>query len=65
MLFKNAFGGTYNSGFYLQNTDPSNAADVTVKFYDTSGNLSCTRHDSIPALATLGYWLPSVSCNGP
>jgi hypothetical protein len=61
MLFKNMWG-SYNSAFYLQNTDPLNTANVTLRFYDTDGNLSCTRSDTIPALATLGYWLPSVVC---
>jgi hypothetical protein len=62
MLFKNMWG-SYNSAFYLQNTDLVNAANVTLKFYDTDGSLSCTRSDSIPAKATLGYWVPSVSCD--
>jgi hypothetical protein len=62
MLFRNAFGGTYNAAFYIQNTEAS-MATVTVKFYDSAGNLSCTRSDTIPALSTLGYWVPSVTCN--
>jgi len=62
MLFKNAFGGTYNAAFYIQNTDEASAATVTIKFYDSSGNLSCIRSDTIPALSTLGYWVPSVVC---
>jgi hypothetical protein len=62
MLFKAAFGGSYNSAFYIQNTEAS-AASVTVKFYDSDGNLNCVRSDTIPALSTLGYWVPSVVCN--
>ena len=62
MLFKAAFGGSYNSAFYVQNTEAS-AATVTIKYYDTTGALSCIRRDSIPALSTLGYWVPSVTCN--
>ena len=62
MLFKAAFGGSYNAAFYLQNTQNS-AAAVTIKFYDTNGNLSCTRTDTIPALSTLGFWVPSVACD--
>lgn len=61
MLFRDAFGGSYDSAFYVQNTT-SNAATVTVNFYDTNGNLSCTRTDAISSRATLGYWLPSVTC---
>lgn len=63
MLFKGAFGGSYNSAFYLQNVDPVNPAVITIRFYDSSGNLNCTRYDTIPALASLGYWVPSLSCN--
>jgi len=62
MLFKDAFGGSYDSAFYVQNTDAANAADITVKFYNPDGSLVCQRTDTIPALATLGYWLPSVTC---
>ena len=36
---------------------------MTLKFYDMDGNLNCTRTDNIPALATLGYWVPSVTCD--
>lgn len=61
MLFNNAFG-SYNSAFYLQNLDPSNTTTVIVKFYDSSGNLSCTRQDVIAPLASRGYWVPSVTC---
>ncbi len=61
MLFKNMWD-SYDSAFYIQNTDPSGPAQVSVRFYDSDGNLSCTRSDSLPALATLGYWLPSVIC---
>jgi hypothetical protein len=61
MLFKNMWG-SYNSAFYLQNLDPANPANVTIKFYDTEGNLNCIRKDVIPALASLGYWVPSVAC---
>ncbi len=63
MLFKNAFGGSYDSAFYIQNIDPSNAAHVTVKYYDSSGNLSCTKPvDTIPALSSHGIWVPSETC---
>jgi hypothetical protein len=61
-LFKDAFGGSYDSAFYIPNTE-STQATVTVKFYDTLGNLTCTRQDAISALSTLGYWVPSVVCN--
>ena len=63
MLFKTAFGGAYNSAFYVQNLDETNAASVTFKFYDSTGYLNCTKNDSIPPKATVGYWLPSFTCN--
>ncbi len=63
MLFKGAFGGSYNSALYVQNVDGGGPAAVQLKFYDSEGNTVCTRNDSIPALASLGYWLPSIVCN--
>jgi hypothetical protein len=62
MLFRNAFGGGYNAAFYVQNTDEVDAANVTFKLYDTAGNLSCLTSTSIPAGATVGYWLPNLTC---
>jgi hypothetical protein len=61
MLFKGMWGN-YNSALYIENTDGGGPASVTLKFYDVNGNLSCTRSDTVPALGTLGYWLPSVMC---
>ena len=61
MLFKTAFDGSYNAAFYIQNTENS-AANVTIKFYDTNGNLTCIRTDAIPALSILGYWVPGITC---
>ena len=61
MLFNNTWG-SYNSAFYIQNTEASTAT-VTLKFYDTTGHLSCTRTDTIAALSTLGFWVPSVTCD--
>ncbi len=52
MLFKNMWGN-YNSALYIQNMDEASSASVTVRFYDTSGNLSCVQTDSLPPLATL------------
>ena len=61
MLFKDAYGGSYDSAFYIQNTEAS-AAAVTTKFYDSTGALTCTRSDTLPAFSTLSLWLPSLSC---
>ena len=62
MLFRDAFGGSYNSALYIQNIDPSNTADVTIQFFDANGDLSCTVNDSISALASKGWWLPGLNC---
>jgi hypothetical protein len=63
MLFKNAFGGSYDSAFYIQNLDTSHSASVTIQYYDTSGTPSCSPiSDSIPPLSSHGIWVPSVSC---
>jgi hypothetical protein len=62
MLFNQAFGGTYNAALYIQNVDPTNTADLTIRFYDSSGNETCSQMDTIAALASKGYWIPSISC---
>ena len=61
MLFKDAFGGDYDSAFYLQNTEAA-AASVTIQFYDNTGALTCSRTDTIQPRATLGFWVPSATC---
>jgi len=63
MLFKDAFGGSYDSAFYFQNTETLGSATVTFKLYDANGNLACTHQDTIPPLSTKGYWLPNITCN--
>ncbi|MGE5376761.1 MAG: glycoside hydrolase domain-containing protein, partial [Bacteroidota bacterium] len=62
MLFKNAFDGTYDSALYIQNVDASNTASVTIRFYDSQGNETCSQSDTIQSLTSRGYWLPSISC---
>jgi len=62
MLFRDAFGGSYDSALYIQNIDPSNTADVTIKFFDANGDLSCIVNDTISALASKGWWLPELNC---
>lgn len=63
MMFNNSFGGSYDSALYVQNTSSTTAASVVLSFYDANGSLKCVKTDSIPALSTLGYWLPSVVCD--
>ncbi len=62
MLFRGAFGGSYNTAFYIQNTDETNPLNANLQFFDTAGNLSCSLTVNIPAGATNGYWLPSLAC---
>ncbi len=63
MMFNDSFGGSYDSALYVQNTSTTTAASVVFSFYDANGSLKCTKTDNIPALSTLGYWLPSVVCD--
>ena len=63
MLFKGAFGGSYNAAFYVQNVDPSNAANITIAYYDNTGTLNCTKSDTVAPLASKGYWVPSAACD--
>lgn len=63
MLFKDAFGGSYDAAFYVQNTHPSNTANITIKYYDNTGTLNCTKSDTLAPLASKGYWVPTVTCD--
>lgn len=47
---------------YLQNTDTVNESSVESLFLDESGSLHCAKTVSLPAGATVGYWLPSLTC---
>jgi hypothetical protein len=61
MLFKDAYGGSYNAAFYVQNTSGS-AANVNISFYDSAGVLSCVKSINLAAGATEGFWMPTVTC---
>ena len=41
MLFKNAYGGSYDSALYIQNVD-SALATLSIKYYTSAGALACT-----------------------
>ncbi len=56
MLFHTAWG-SYESALYVQNVDDTNAADITIKYYDWNGNLTCQRTDNLPKLSAHGYWI--------
>ena len=63
MLFKNAFGGSYDSALYIQDLNATTDASVTIDFYDSEGNLTCARlGETIPKLSSKGYWLPAETC---
>ena len=62
MLFKSAFGGSYKAAFYVQNVEASSTANITIKYYDKAGNLSCTVNDTIASFASKGYWVSGLSC---
>ena len=64
MLFKDAFGGSYDSALYVENLDTSNTANVTIHFYDASGNETYSMPDTIAPLSSKGYWLPSITALG-
>jgi hypothetical protein len=61
MLFKNQWN--YNAALYVQNTNGSNTANVTITFRDIDGNQVCTVNDTIGAYASKGYWMPAQTCN--
>ncbi|HCR72242.1 MAG TPA: hypothetical protein DIW23_12415, partial [Anaerolineae bacterium] len=63
MLFKGAFGGSYDSAFYVQNVNTSSLANITINYYDNTGTLNCTKSDSIAPLASKGYWVPTATCD--
>ena len=58
MLFKAAFGGTYNAALYIQNVSAS-AATLTLDFTDSSGTVVYTKADTLDPHASKGYWLPA------
>lgn len=62
MLFKDAFGGGYDAALYIQNTNSASPANLTMRFFDTTGSLSCLKQALLPAGATVGYWLPDLTC---
>ena len=59
MLFKNAFGGTYDAALYIQNVGATSAA-INIKYYDLAGNLTCSANDTVAPLASKGYWVPGT-----
>lgn len=61
MLHKNGgTGNNYSSALYVQNLT-AEAANVSIKFYDAAGNLSCSLNETLAATAVKGYWMPNIS----
>jgi hypothetical protein len=61
-----AQGGTWVSGFTVQNQDQSNAASVTIKFYwaegtPNAGAVAYTINDSIPAGKSRTWFTPNIA----
>lgn len=59
MLFKNQFGGSYNSALYVQNMSSTNPAHITITFYDVYGNYTGAMNDTLQPLSATGYWIPN------
>jgi hypothetical protein len=55
MLFHDASGN--NAAMWVQNLDAANTTDITIRYFDTKGNPTCTHTDSIPPLTSHGYWM--------
>jgi hypothetical protein len=47
---------TYNSGFQVQNLDPSGDATVVITFYNQDGTIAATVNDTIPAGGSKTYF---------
>ncbi len=62
MLFKKAFGGSYSSAFYVQNTSGSATAAYAITYYNLDGTVACTVNDSLVKGSSKGYWVPSETC---
>lgn len=62
MLFRAAFGGTYNGAIYIQNTSNA-AATFTMSFYNEAGALTCVMTgQTIAARGIRNYWMPTQTC---
>ncbi len=59
MLFRGIWG--YQSAFYVQNLGSADA-NLTIDFYDATGNYTCTLVDPNPvgSNVTRGYWMSSI-----
>jgi len=60
-LSASAQGGTWVSGIQIQNQSTSDAANITVTFYNPDGTTAHSFNDTISAGASKTYYLPSSS----
>jgi hypothetical protein len=59
MLFRNAFGGSYDAALYLQNVSGSSAS-VQIEYLNSAGAVAATQNVTLAANAISSIWLPSV-----
>lgn len=64
MLFRVAFGGTYNAEFYVQNVH-SGVATVTMDYYDSNGGLVCSKEEILDPLAALDIAVKDIDLPCP
>jgi hypothetical protein len=60
MLFKNAFGGSYDAALYLQNVSGS-SAEVEIEYLNSTGAVAATQNVTLAANAISSIWLPGVA----
>ena len=60
MLFKNAFGGSYDAALYLQNVSGSSAT-VAIEYLNSAGAVAATQNVTLAANAISSIWLPGVA----
>jgi hypothetical protein len=65
MLFRKIWG--YESAFYVQNLDNTLVAEISIDFYDSQGNFTCTFTDPNPIApnASRGYWMSNINSGPP
>ncbi len=60
MLFRKAFGGSYNAALYLQNVS-GGSAGITIQYVGNDGAIAATQNVNLAAGAIGSIWLPGVA----
>ncbi len=60
MLFRKAYGGSYNAALYLQNVSGV-SANLTIEYVNNNGVVAATQYATLAARAISSIWLPSVT----